>query len=57
MRVEHDGSYAVVGSKGGAPKDPKWVSNLRANPHVTLQDGATKRDYRARELEGPERGD
>ena len=40
MRVEHDGKYAAVGSKGGAPKDPLWVANLRANPRVEVQDGA-----------------
>src|SRR4051812_29369329 len=57
MRVEHDGRYAVVASKGGAPKDPKWVHNVRANSHVELQDGATKGDYRARELDGPERAE
>ena len=55
MRVEHEGDYAVVGSKGGAPKHPAWVHNLRVNPHVELQDGPVKRDYRARELEGDER--
>ena len=32
MRVEHDGAYAMVGSQGGAPTDPAWVSNLRALP-------------------------
>ena len=56
MRVEHDGAYAVVGSLGGAPKNPVWVYNLRANPLVELQDGAGRHDYTARELpEGPER--
>jgi deazaflavin-dependent oxidoreductase (nitroreductase family) len=55
MRVEHDGSYVVVGSKGGAAADPKWAHNLRANPHVELQDRETKRDYLARELDGRER--
>lgn len=56
MRVEHDNAYAVVGSLGGAPKNPVWVYNLRANPVVELQDGAEKHDYTARELaEGPER--
>src|SRR4051794_11318820 len=40
MRVEHDGEYALVGSMGGAPKDPVWVRNLRANPdEVAIQDG------------------
>jgi len=55
MRVEHDGRYAVVASKGGAPAEPKWASNMRKHPHVELQDGAVKRDYTARELSGAER--
>ncbi|GIE77660.1 F420H(2)-dependent quinone reductase [Actinoplanes philippinensis] len=55
MRVEHDGEYAVVGSLGGAPKNPVWVYNLRKNPHVELQDGEVKQDYVARELSGAER--
>jgi F420H(2)-dependent quinone reductase len=55
MRVEHDGEYAVVASQGGAPKHPVWYYNLKRNPHVELQDGATKRDYMARELNGPEK--
>jgi deazaflavin-dependent oxidoreductase (nitroreductase family) len=55
MRVEHDGVYAVVGSKGGAPKHPVWYHNLKANPHVELQDGPTKRDYIAREVSGDEK--
>lgn len=55
MRVEHDGGYAVVASKGGAPQHPSWYFNLVANPHVELQDGAVKRDYRARLAEGEER--
>jgi deazaflavin-dependent oxidoreductase (nitroreductase family) len=55
MRVEHDGSYAVVASKGGAPDEPKWAENMRRHPLVELQDGADKRDYTARELSGDER--
>ncbi len=55
MRVEHDGEYAVVGSLGGAPKNPVWVYNLRENPRVELQDGAAKHDYTAREVSGAER--
>jgi len=55
MRVEHDGVYAVVASKGGAPEHPVWYYNLKQNPHVELQDGATKRDYRAREVSGDEK--
>jgi deazaflavin-dependent oxidoreductase (nitroreductase family) len=55
MRVEHDGSYAVVASKGGAVKHPTWYHNLVANPHVEVQDGAEKHDYLAREVTGDER--
>ena len=55
MRVEHAGEYLVVGSLGGAPKNPVWVYNLRKNPHVELQDGADRHDYTARELSGDER--
>src|SRR5919107_3877898 len=55
MRVEHDGEYAIVGSLGGSPKNPVWVYNLRANPHVELQDGPTVLDLRAREATGTER--
>ncbi|MFF7472868.1 nitroreductase/quinone reductase family protein [Streptomyces sp. NPDC008092] len=52
MRVEHAGEYAVVASLGGAPKHPVWYYNLAANPHVELQDGPVRKDYRAREVHG-----
>ena len=55
MRVEHDGRYAVVASKGGAPEHPVWYWNLVRHPHVELQDGAVRRDYDAREVDGAER--
>jgi len=55
MRVERDGEYAIVASLGGAPKHPVWYYNLKANPHVELQDGPTKRDYMAREVTGDEK--
>jgi deazaflavin-dependent oxidoreductase (nitroreductase family) len=56
MRVEHDGSYLAVGSKGGAPEDPVWVGNLRAYPNVEVWDGPARGDYVAREIEdGDER--
>ena len=55
MRVEHDGVYAVVASQGGAPKHPSWYFNVREHPLVELQDGPTKRDYRAREVTGDEK--
>ncbi len=55
MRVEHDGTYAVVASLGGAPEHPAWYHNLKAHPQVELQDRATKRDYMAREVSGDEK--
>jgi deazaflavin-dependent oxidoreductase (nitroreductase family) len=55
MRVEHDGEYLVVASAGGADKHPTWYHNLVANPHVELQDGPVRRDYRATELTGEQR--
>ena len=57
MRVEHDGKYAMVGSKGGAPENPLWVYNVRANPQVEVQDGPRKQDMVAREISGDERSD
>jgi deazaflavin-dependent oxidoreductase (nitroreductase family) len=50
MRVEHDGEYAVVASLGGAPKNPVWYYNIKANPQVELQDGEVNKDYEAREV-------
>ena len=55
MRVEHDEEYAVVASLGGSPSHPVWYYNVVANPHVELQDGATRRDYTAREVTGAEK--
>ncbi len=55
MRVEHEGSYAVVASQGGAPKHPVWYHNLAAHPRVELQDGPAKQDMTARELAGEEK--
>ncbi len=55
MRVEHDGRYALVASKGGAPQHPEWYASLVADPHVMVQDGPEPRDYTVRELDGEER--
>lgn len=56
MRVEHDGEYALVGSKGGAPAHPVWYYNLKADPHaVTIQDGPEPFDVDVREISGQER--
>ncbi len=56
IRVEHEGSYAVVASLGGAPEHPVWYHNLLSHPdEVTIQDGPDLHDLRAREVEGGEK--
>ncbi len=55
MRVEHDGRYAVVASKGGAPTHPVWYFNLVADPHVQLRDGPVNSEMVARQLSGEEK--
>lgn len=56
MRVEHDGRYLLVASKGGAPEHPVWYHNLLADPDaVMIQDGPAPFDASVRELSGEER--
>ena len=56
MRVEHDGEYALVASRGGAPEHPEWYHNLLAHPdEVTVQDGPEPFDVTVREVDGAER--
>jgi deazaflavin-dependent oxidoreductase (nitroreductase family) len=56
MRVEHDGEYALVASKGGAPEHPVWYYNLLGDPgSVAIQDGPAPFDVTVRETNGDER--
>jgi deazaflavin-dependent oxidoreductase (nitroreductase family) len=56
MRVEHDGTYALVASKGGAPEQPEWFYNLVAHPdEVAIQDGPEPFAVTVRQIEGDER--
>ena len=48
-------NYVVIASKGGAPEDPQWFRNLRADPDITIEVGATTLPVRARVAEGEER--
>lgn len=50
-----DDRLVVVGSWGGAARDPAWVGNLRADPRATLRVGRAERPVVAREIDGPER--
>ena len=52
-----DGRVLVVGSYGGAPRDPAWVHNLRANPKAHVEIGAESYDVVACELPREERDD
>jgi len=55
MRVEHDGTYLAVASKGGAPEHPKWYWNIRRNPVLDLQDDDRTWTVKAREVSDEER--
>ena len=50
MRVEVNGSYVLIGSMAGQPKNPVWVYNLRANPDIQLRDKTEVFEMRVREV-------
>jgi F420H(2)-dependent quinone reductase len=45
----------IVGSRGGAAKDPAWAANLRDEPSATVKVGREERAVHAIEVDGPER--
>jgi deazaflavin-dependent oxidoreductase (nitroreductase family) len=45
----------VIASKGGAPTNPDWYYNIRANPLVTVETGSEQFQARATIAEEPER--
>jgi len=56
MRVEHEGEYALVASRGGSDQNPDWYSNLLAHPtEVLVQDGPEAHRFTVREVTGDER--
>ena len=57
MRVEHEGTYALVASMGGAPDNPAWYHNLVAEPLVMIQDGPEPHDFVTHVAEGDERAE
>ena len=50
MRVKDGNSYVLIGSQGGAPKDPVWVHNLRINPDVEIRDETVVQPMQVREV-------
>lgn len=51
MRVKDGDSYVLVASQGGAPNNPVWVYNLRANADVEIRDKTEVTPMRAREVQ------
>lgn len=51
MRVKDGDNYVLVGSVGGAPKNPVWVYNLRENPDVELRDETVVTQMKVREVQ------
>ena len=51
MRVKDGANYVLIGSMGGAPKNPVWVHNLRTNPTVEIRDHTAVQAMRVREVE------
>ena len=51
MRVKDGDNYVLVGSQGGAPKNPVWVYNLRADASVEIRDETEVYAMRVREVE------
>ncbi|MET0455422.1 MAG: nitroreductase/quinone reductase family protein [Mycobacterium sp.] len=45
----------IVGTKGGAPRNPTWVHNLRANSAAHVDIGVESYDVEAQEITGDER--
>lgn len=50
-----DGRLVIIGSFAGAPRDPAWVHNLRANPQARVEIGTDAFDVVAHELPADER--
>jgi deazaflavin-dependent oxidoreductase (nitroreductase family) len=42
----------IVASKAGAPQNPDWLFNLRANPDTTIEIGSETVEVRAAEITG-----
>ena len=51
MRVRDGDSYVLVASRGGAPENPVWVHNLRADPDVEIRDATEVHAMRVREVQ------
>ena len=55
MYLRDGDRYLVFASKGGAPDNPDWYHNVKANPDATIEVGDDTLDVRAEELPRAER--
>jgi deazaflavin-dependent oxidoreductase (nitroreductase family) len=56
LAYRRDGdNYVIFASKGGAPTNPDWYHNLRANPDVEIEVGTNSFKAKSRVAEGDER--
>ena len=51
MRVKDGNNYVLVGSRGGAPKNPEWVYNIRSDADVEIRDATEVFTMRVREVQ------
>ena len=54
MRVKDGNNFVLVGSRGGAPKNPLWVYNLRNDANVEIRDETEVFTMRVREVADPQ---
>ena len=54
MRVKDGNNFVLVGSRGGAPKNPVWVYNLRNDANVEIRDETEVFTMRVREVDDPQ---
>ena len=50
MRAMDGSNYILVASQGGAPKNPRWYANLKADPNVEIRDETQVHSMRVREV-------
>jgi deazaflavin-dependent oxidoreductase (nitroreductase family) len=55
IRIVDGDRYVAVASDGGSLANPSWYANLVAHPRVRLQDGASVKEFAAREVTGDEK--
>lgn len=53
--LDDNGRHVIFASKGGAPNNPGWFHNLKAEPNVSIEVGSDTFDVRAEEATGAER--